>query len=133
MMPGRNMASRTSRSSTGLPPEGLGGWPGLDIPRRCGDLYWIGLALPADASQGSRRGPVSERVTTRNYRVARERKPAGRRAKRGDTVGQRRLPSDLAKVGVAGSNPVVRSNLSSAPTSQYFVVNPTRHGTTLGR
>jgi hypothetical protein len=60
-------------------------------------------------SQGSRRGPVNEPAATRNDPVACERKHAALGLDRCDAAGQRTRPSHLAKVGVAGSNPVVRS------------------------
>ncbi len=55
--------------------------------------------------KGSRRGPVSERATTRNDPVARERKHAAHLPDRGIAAGRRTRPSNLAKVGVAVSSP----------------------------
>jgi len=65
---------------------------------------------------GSRRGPVNERATTRNYGVARERKHTAHGPGRGNAAGQRSESSYLAKVGVAGSNPVVRSRETTGQT-----------------
>jgi hypothetical protein len=67
---------------------------------------------------GSRRGPVNERATTRNYGVARERKHTAHGPGRGNAAGQRSESSYLAKVGVAGSNPVVRSRIGTSDQRQ---------------
>jgi hypothetical protein len=66
-------------------------------------------------TQGSRRGPVNERVRTRTDSVACERKPAGHRPTEATPqVSEAGPPTFFAKVGVAGSNPVVRSKNRSA-------------------
>jgi hypothetical protein len=59
--------------------------------------------------EGSRGGPVTHRETTRTDGVARERKCPVHGPDRSIAAGHRTGPSNLAKVGVAGSNPVVRS------------------------
>jgi len=74
--------------------EGISPFPGLR-----------GRSWPS----GSRRGPVNDHATTRNDPVAREPKCPAHEPDRGIAAGQRTRPSYLAKVGVAGSNPVVRS------------------------
>ena len=98
------------RRALRVPPrftQGLGGWAlGDSKPRTCGLRIRARLRLTA---QGSRRGPVNERATTRNYGVARERKHTAHGLGSGNAAGQRSESSYLAKVGVAGSNPVVRS------------------------
>ena len=62
-----------------------------------------------DGHLGSRRGPVNDRATTRIDGVQCERKRASSGAVGREGAGQTTGPSNLAKVGVAGSNPVVRS------------------------
>ncbi len=65
----------------------------------CGLRVRARLRLTA---KGSRRGPVNERATTRNYGIAREGKHTAHGPGRGNAAGQRSESSYLAKVGVAG-------------------------------
>jgi hypothetical protein len=68
------------------------------------------LALIAPTlREGSRRGPVTEWETTRTIGDARERKHPVHGPDRSIAAGHRTCSRNLAKVGVAGSNPVVRS------------------------
>ena len=70
----------------------------------------IGSSRPSSRHlSGSRRGPVNERATTQDDPVARERKSPAQGPDRDVAAGHRTRPCHLAKVGVAGSNPVVRS------------------------
>jgi hypothetical protein len=69
---------------------------------------------------GSRRGPVSDRATTRNDPVAWERKHRAHERDGSDAAGQRTGLCNLAKVGVAGSNPVVRSRETCADLQPPF-------------
>jgi hypothetical protein len=69
----------------------------------------LALISPLRLRKGSRRGPVIEPETTRTISVARERKHAVRWPDRFIAAGHGMCPRNLAKVGVAGSNPVVRS------------------------
>jgi hypothetical protein len=101
----RKRARRRHRL-TGLLRAGLPVGPRGFEPRTCGLRVRARLRLMA---QGSRRGPVNERATTRNDGVARERKHTAHGSGRGNAAGQRSESRHLAKVGVAGSNPVVRS------------------------
>ena len=73
---------------------------------------------------GSRRGPVNEPATTRNDPIARERKRRAHGPDGGDAAGQRIGPCYLAKVGVAGSNPVVRSKEVAGQTQRRLDAAP---------
>jgi hypothetical protein len=68
--------------------------------------------------EGSRRGPVNDRERTRNGGVARELKRAAHGPDQTIAAGLESRPWNLAKVGVAGSNPVVRSRKSTSDQQQ---------------
>ena len=88
-----------------------------------------GAALAATdlAGSASRIRPAEDRVTTRNDALRRVGKRAGRCIPRHDCAGEAIRSANLAKVGVAGSNPVVRSRSEAISVTQ-----PSRLGDTLG-
>jgi hypothetical protein len=85
-------------------------------------------SLPA-STRGSRGGPVSGREVTQNDGVARERKRPAQSPSRAITAGHGTLRTNLAKVGVAGSSPVVRSRECTLQPAAMQA--PPRSGTSL--
>jgi hypothetical protein len=105
-------AARARPSSS--PRRGVGGV--LLIGVGSGYWGWIRPWAPHGSRRGvllmgARWGPVNDRETTGNSRVVQERRRAAQGANRAVAAGRKRRPTNLAKVGVAGSNPVVRSGI----------------------
>jgi hypothetical protein len=74
-----------------------------------GRVLYLRPEIAAREHQGVPWGPVSGREVTQNDGVARERKRPAQSPSRAITAGHGTLRTNLAKVGVAGSSPVVRS------------------------
>jgi hypothetical protein len=91
--------------------SGFGWWPPGTRTRNLRiESSWPGSRL---TGQGSRQGPVNDRERTRNDGVAWERKRPAHPLSRAIAAGHGTCPRNFAKVGVAGSSPVVRSKKRS--------------------